>query len=517
VLILLNLYVPLRAFDSQETVTVPVTPDLRGTLGTIPAFQASARGRREEIMLRLRRNRAGAVVLALLLSAHGLSAQTVITPPKNKYTPAQDVELGQKAAQEVEKEMPIMNNAEVTRYLEQIGNRLVGAIPQDLQHPEFQYSFRAVNVREINAFALPGGPMFVNRGMMQAAKTEGEIAGVMAHELSHVALRHGTAQATKATPYELGALAGAVIGAIIGGRTGNVVAQGTRFGLGTAFLRYGREYEKQADLLGAQIMARAGYDPRDMANMFRTIEAQGGSGGPEWMSDHPNPGNRVEYITAEAEQLQVQNPVRDTRQFQQVQAQLNSMPKAPTTQEAARGNAGGTVGTSGRSGRVGSVQVQRPSSSFRTYNEGNVFRISVPSNWQELSGNDSVTFAPEGAYGNTGNQNVFTHGLQVGVARIQTNDLQRATDGLLDSLAQSNPNLRRKGGYSRTTIDGQDGIRATLSNQSDVTGREERIALFTTLMQDGNLFYAIGVAPSDEFSTYNNAFQQSIRSLQLAR
>ena len=469
-------------------------------------------------MLRLRRFRAGAVVLALLLSAHGLSAQTVITAPKNKYTPAQDVELGQKAAQEVEKELPILNNSEVRNYLETIGRRLVAAVPSNLQHPEFDYYFKAVNVREINAFALPGGPMYVNRGMMEAAKTEGEIAGVMAHELSHVALRHGTAQATKATPYELGALAGAVIGAIIGGRTGSVVAQGTRFGLGTAFLKYSREYEKQADILGVQIMARAGYDPRDMANMLRTIEALGGGGGPQWMSDHPYPGNRVEYITAEAEHLQVQNPVRDTRQFQQVQAELNSLPKAPTTEEATKNGAGRTAGTSGGStGRVGSVQVQQPSSSYRTYNGGNVFRISVPTNWRELAGNDSVTFAPEGGYGNTGNQNVFTHGLQVGVARIETNDLQRATDGLLDSLAQSNPSLRREGGYSRATIDGRNAIRATLTNQSDVTGRQERIALFTTLMGDGNLFYAIGVAPSNEFNTYNRAFQQSIRTVQLAR
>src|SRR5204863_8469650 len=105
--------------------------------------------------------------------------------------------------------------------------------------------------------ALPGGPMFVNRGMIEAAHTEGEVAGVMAHELSHVALRHGTAQASKATKYEVGQIAGAVLGAIIGGRLGSVVAQGTRFGLGTAFLRFGREYEREADLEGAQIMAQA--------------------------------------------------------------------------------------------------------------------------------------------------------------------------------------------------------------------------------------------------------------------
>src|SRR5205814_998794 len=161
-------------------------------------------------------------------------------------------------------------------YINGIGHRLVASIPPELRHPEFEYTFQAVNVREINAFALPGGPMFVNRGMIEAAHSEGEVAGVMAHELSHVVLRHGTAQASQATPYEIGTLAGAVLGAIIGGRVGNIVAEGTRFGLGAAFLRFPREYERQADIEGSHIMARAGYDPIDMANMFRTIEQQGG-------------------------------------------------------------------------------------------------------------------------------------------------------------------------------------------------------------------------------------------------
>jgi hypothetical protein len=360
--------------------------------------------------------------------------------------------------------------------------------------------------------------MYVNRGMMQAAKTEGQIVGVMAHELSHVALRHGTAQATKATKYEIGAIAGAVIGAIIGGRTGSIVSQGTRFGLGTAFLRFSREYEKQADLLGAQIMARAGYDPRDMAEMFKTIEKQGGSGGPQWMSDHPNPGNRAEYIAAEARSLRVENPVRDTPQFERIQAELNSMPKAPTTEEAAKRGAGRDTGSqTPRQGRIEQGRVEAPSSSFRTYDEGGVFRVSVPSNWQELSGGNSVTFAPQGAYGNANNQNVFTHGLQLGIARNETHDLQTATDELLDSLAQSNPSIRRDGDYSRGSIDGRTAIRTTLSNQSEVTGKEEKIALYTTLLQDGNLFFAIGVAPDNEFNRYRSVFDKSMKSVRLAR
>ena len=263
--------------------------------------------------------------LASCWSAAALGAQTVITAPDNKYTPAQDVELGRKAAGEVEQQLPILRDEDVTSFVASIGRRVVDAIPQEFRHAEFHYSFQVVNVREINAFALPGGPMYVNRGMIEAAHTEGEVAGVMAHELSHVALRHGTAQATKATKYEIGTLLGAVVGSIIGGNVGSAVAQGTQFGLGTAFLRFSREFERDADLLGSHIMAGAGYNPLEMASMFKTIEKQGGSGGPQWLSDHPNPGDRYEYITREAQALQVRDVVRDTRAFTQAQARLRRM------------------------------------------------------------------------------------------------------------------------------------------------------------------------------------------------
>src|SRR3954471_929176 len=210
--------------------------------------------------------RVQAIVTAVVLSVSLVGAQTKITPPKNKYSPQDDVKLGREAAAQVEQQLPLLKDDNITSYVSDIGQRLVAAIPAELQHSEFQYTFKVVNVKEINAFALPGGPMYVNRGMIEAAKTEGEVAGVVAHELSHVLLRHGTAQATKATPYEIGTIAGQILGAVVGGRTGAVIAQGSQLGIGAAFLRFSRAYEHDADILGAQLMARAGYDPREMAS-----------------------------------------------------------------------------------------------------------------------------------------------------------------------------------------------------------------------------------------------------------
>lgn len=441
-----------------------------------------------------------------------LAAQTVITPPDNKYGPAEDVKLGLQAAAEAEQQLPIMRDDEVASYVDGVGKRLVAAIPPEVTHPEFRYTFKAVNVREINAFALPGGPMYVNRGMIEAAHTEGEIAGVMAHELSHVVLRHGTAQASKATKYEVGAIAGAVLGAIIGGNVGTVVAEGTRFGLGTAFLRFSREFERQADLEGSHIMARAGYDPHDMANMFKTIEKQGGPGGPQWLSDHPNPGDRYTYIAQEAEALRVENPIRDTRDFEQVQAHLKRLPPAPTTEEATR--------SAGRRRQPGNGQppagnIEPPSSRFTRYSEGDLFRVSVPSNWRELPGPNAVTFAPRGAYGANSGQRVFTHGVEIGMARNETHDLQTATDELVSSLSRGNPDLRRSSQYQRTSVGRRNGLRAILSNRSEATGEPETIELFTTLLRDGSLFYVFGVAPRDVFNDYDDTFRRIVGSLQI--
>jgi Zn-dependent protease with chaperone function len=464
------------------------------------------------------KRRLWATTVSLALATSFVSAQTRITPPPNKYTAAQDVELGRKAAAEARNQLPIMRDDAVTSYVENIGRRLVDVIPAELRHSEFRYTFETVNVREINAFALPGGPMFVNRGMLEAATTEGEVAGVMAHELSHVLLRHGTAQASKATKYEIGQLLGAIGGAIIGGGLGTVVAQGTQFGLGAAFLRFGRDFERQADLEGAQIMALAGYDPHEMANMFRTIEKQSGSGGPEWLSDHPNPGNRYDYINKEAASLRVANANRDTEAFSRVRAHLKSLPRAPTTEEATRAakRGGGSTGRT-TTGRPPSGRVEPPSGRYQSYTEGDIFQISVPSNWRELPDSNSVTFAPEGAYGEYNGSSVFTHGIQIGLERNEAHDLRTATDELVDSLSRGNPRLRQDSGYFNTTVDGRRGIHTTLSNVSEATGRDEVIQLVTTQTRDGNLLYTVAVAPREEFGRYDTTFERVINSIRLRK
>jgi Zn-dependent protease with chaperone function len=460
--------------------------------------------------------------IAFVLSAT-LVAQTAIKPPKNRYKPEDDVKLGREAAAEVRKQYPVIESGPINNYLSRLGRELVAQAPPELNRPEFEYSFTAVNLKEINAFALPGGPMFVNRGMVDAATSEGQVVGVMAHELSHVLLRHGTANATKAQNAQFGALAGAIAGAVIGGRVGTAVSQSSQFGLGTLLLRYSRDYEKQADILGAQLMARAGYDPNDLARMFETIGKQSkGSGAPEWLSDHPNPGNRSQYIAAEARMLQIAPNAHNGRDFQSVKTAFAGQPPAGSMAELAKRNAGngssgggstsagGGLATTGTPGQP----VPPPSARQRTERGGSIFQVTVPDNWRTLSANNFIRYVPENAYGPMNGQTVLTHGVELGVAQAGSSDLASATDTFIGAIMRGEPSVQR-GGQSRVvSLGGRQALETPLLNDSPLGG-DEKLAVYTTQLADGHLFYALTVVPGRDEAAYASTFNSVLRSIRL--
>jgi len=462
---------------------------------------------------------AWAVALMMLAAPLAALAQTQVVMPKNKYDVNDDVKLGQQAAQQAEQQLPVLRDDTVENYVESVGRRLVNAIPPQFQHPQFQYRFRVIDARDINAFALPGGPMYVNRGMIEAARNEGEMAGVMAHEISHVALRHATAQATETQKFQIGSVLGQIAGAVIGGVPGAVIGTASQIGFGAGALKYSRKYETQADILGAQIMARAGYDPRDLANMFRTIEGQGGGArGPEWMSSHPNPGNRYQRINQEAAMLRVSNANRDTREFAQIQARLRGQPRARSMEEIARSGQRYPQDTrypDGGDNRYPSgARVGYPSTRLRAY-QGSFFRLGVPENWRELGGqNNSVTFAPDGAYSQQGE---FTHGMMVGVAPAQSRDLRGASDEFLRGLLQGgNSYLRPQSrGYQRASIGGRSALAMPLAGRSPLTGQNENVVVYTTQLRDGSVFYVVTVAPQSDYNSFSRAFANVLGSIQL--
>ena len=454
-----------------------------------------------------------ATLVTLLAAPFSLLAQTKISYHSNKFSAQDDVKLGRQAAQEAEQQYPLLRDEQARAYVERVGQRLVSAIPAEFQHPEFHYYFKIVNASDINAFALPGGPMYVNRGMIDAARNEGEMAGVMCHELSHVALRHGTAQATKAQKYSVLAGVAGIAGTILGGPGVGQLAQAP---FGVYLLKFSREYETEADVLGARICAGAGYDPRDLANMFQTIERQGGGGG-GFLSDHPSPKDRYARINQEAQFLRVTNPVRDTREFARVQERLRGYPRAQSMSEIARsgqrnpteGSSGGDYPNNAPSGRV-----EYPSTRYQNYQilNGNV-QVSVPNNWQQVGDSNSVWFAPNGAYGQYNGQAVFTHGVNFGVTQANDRNLQRATDEFVSSLTQNGGNLRVTGNYQQTRLSGRTAIWTSLINTNEATGRPENIRLITTQLGNNQLFYMIAVAPQNDrnFETAFQAVSNSVR------
>ena len=455
-----------------------------------------------------------AIGLACALVCETALAQTEVKVPKNNYTPAQDAEFGRQAADEIRKQYPVITDEAITGYTGMLGDRLVNASPQTLNRKEFRYSFTPVNVKDINAFALPGGPMFINRGMFEAAEKEGEVAGVMAHELSHVLLRHGTANATKAqNPWlQLGQIAGMIGGEMVGGGLGGLIQQGTGFGLGTLMLRYSRDFEKQADILGTQIMARAGYDPRDLARMFETIERRSGGGGPQWLSSHPNPGNRTAYINQEAALLQV-GPRPDQSQFNRVRSRFSSQPPAKSMAEVERNTPSAespnapSVGTPGR-------PVPAPSTRYVEIVGGNVFRATAPDNWTKLAEKSSIKVVPQNGYGEMSGQSVFTHGVEFGVVQSSSRDLTDATRTFLNSITKNNPDLRMSGEQQNTRMAGRTAVHVPLVNPSPLGG-QERITLTTVFLAEGTLFYYLTVVPERDASAFATTFRKVFDSIRL--
>jgi beta-barrel assembly-enhancing protease len=458
-------------------------------------------------------------IALFLMVAIAFGDGTKITAPKNNYKPADDVKVGKEAAAQITRELPLLpQNGDVDAYVERIGNTLTAAIPPEFAHPEFRYDFSVVNAKDINAFALPGGPMFVNRGMIEAAHSEGEMAGVMAHEISHVALRHGTAQATKSQNpgVQVGAIGGAILGAIIGGNAGDIVAQGTQIGLGTYLLKFSREYETQADILGAQILARAGYDPMDLAKMFQTIEQQGGSQGPEWLSSHPNPGNRSERISEESRKVTVAQPRRSgSAEFIRVQSMLKRMAPAATSAEIAKSRKPDNETRYPDDARMGDT-IERPSTQYRPVTVSDAFQVSVPTNWREFRDGSSVTTAPDGAYGNVQGQSVFTHGAIIGAARASSRDLAKESDQLISGILHGNAYLNVNGKYQRVRIDGREGLRMRLTGTSPITKQREIVDVYTALTGRDQLFHTIQVVPANNQAYYRKAFDDMVRSVRLS-
>ncbi len=445
-----------------------------------------------------------ALVLTLCLTTPGLlGARVQPSHGFNMFSAQEELQAGHQAAQQVQKQLPVLPDSNpVAKYVQNLGAQLAAHAPGE----KWPYSFHVVNQKEINAFALPGGPVFINLGTIQAADNEAQLAGVMAHEISHVVQRHGTRAASKQVAAQLPL---AVLGGLMGrGALSQMTQLGLSFGVGSYFLKNSRQAEKEADLLGTDIMYDTGYDPRQMATFFRKIQSEGGSRAPEFLSDHPDPGNRFEYVSKEASTLPAKRYRSDSGEFQSVKQMVAGMKPLTAQQIAAQQKGQGQGEVTG-----GAV---RPSANMKTL-EHDLFRISYPENWRVYGDQASaVTIAPEGGI----SQNAIAYGAMINVYQPENTGagLDTNTHELIASLKQSNPDLRLVGRDEDIRVNGVSGKSADLIGSSPIKDSQgsvtrERDWLITFPRKDGSLLYVVFISPDRDFSQLRPTFEQMLKSL----
>jgi Zn-dependent protease with chaperone function len=434
-------------------------------------------------------------------------------PCKNAFTEQQEITEGQKAAQEVYKQMPVLPESDpVSQYVQELGLRLAAYAPGY----KWPYNFHVVNVDEINAFALPGGSIFVNVGTIQAAETEAQLAGVMAHEISHVAQRHATCNLTKQrTPSMLAALGQIAAGVALGGAAGAVVQQGIGMTAGLSFLRMSRESEKQADLMGTDILYDAGYDPRALPQFFEVIQGKYGEGGAQFLSDHPNPGNRVGYVNDEIDTLPRRaSYVKTSAEFTRIKKIMAGMHPYTAKQVASGawkqqgGNA--TAPAAASMARLTASQ-WAPQGEWQRF-QGDGFSIEYPGNWKGASSGASALIAPPGG---VGAQNAVGYGMLSGRFQPpQLGEISAETEQLVTQLQQQNPQMK-PGTASDVVVNGVRGRSLEATNSGAAGGGTERDWLVALPEPSGTLRYVIFVAPDADFEALRPIYEHMVRTLKL--
>lgn len=447
-----------------------------------------------------------ALLMVALMLVPNVTARVTPTHGFDLFSTQEEVQAGKQAASEIPKQLPLLpDSSPVAQFVSQLGQQLAAHAPGE----KWPYNFHVVNQKEINAFALPGGAIYVNVGTIQAADSEAQLAGVMAHEISHVVQRHGTRAATKQMAAQLPL---AVLGGILGGGAlGQMAQQGISFGFGSYFLKNSREAEKEADLLGADIMYDAGYDPHALGQFFEKIKQQGGSPSLQFLSDHPDPGNRVEYVAAEVRTLPARRQyLGDSAGFRQTKQEVAAMKPmtAPEIAEWQKHNAAQAP--------IGNASTSA-SANLKAFNHQD-FQISYPENWQVYGDQtSSITIAPPDGV----SQNAVAVGVMINVFQPEDprGSLDVSTHALLASLRQSNPDLKELGNDEDIRVSGVPAKSIDLIGvspiQKDGHPIRERDWLVTMRRGDGSLLYLVFISPDKDFSSLHPAFEQMLRTLKV--
>lgn len=483
------------------------------------------------------------LLVALLFAAQVYSQSETPTfpnPGKTSMSKENQRALGMQVAEKVYQQMPVLpDDSPESQYIRQLGQKLVATIPQEYSWP---FEFHVVPQKEINAFALPGGQMFVNVGTIVAAKNEAELAGVMGHEMAHVYMQHSAKQAGKAqTTSMIAGIASAVLGSTVGGKGGGLVGQlgqmGIQMGAQGLMMKYSRNDESQADAVGTVILYKAGYNPESMAEFFKTMGSQGGSHPPQFFSDHPNPENREHAIEEQIAGWPAVNYAGDSAEFEKVHQMATQM-RTYSAQEIAQGaksgqwaalnqRNGAALQSSGASifpTRAAadpvavSLESVLPSQSMINADLGPM-KIDRPENWKvtlpEQRG-QFVTIAAEAARTNRGlGYGVLLNGVPAPGGRMTIDEI---TSQLIQKIQERNE-MEQLSKPEPITVGGIEGRSTFLQSPSpfpDAVGQpqKERDWLVTVQRTDGAIIFMIFLAPESGFAQFQPAFEAMLKSAQ---
>jgi Zn-dependent protease with chaperone function len=429
-------------------------------------------------------------------------------PGFNLFSTQQEVQLGKESAEEVDRTYPLLADPQVLRYIDDLGKQLASLAPNN--NPAYVWTFRVINSPDINAFALPGGFIYVDRGAIEAAENEAQLAGVLAHESGHVVMRHGTHQASEALLAQAPlALLETILGRS-GSLTGQLTAMGLNLGLNSILLKNSRDAEIQADAVAAYILYRAGYDPHALAEYFEIVENKYPQKTAQFFSDHPNPVDRVKRIDADAsaniltygqpEKLKGGSPA-----FEDAKKRLLSL-TAPSNAETPPPVAANFAGP------------PAPPSARLIKFDGYGISIVYPDNWRVERNEDAVVLVPPGgmvevpetgaaqAYGMTISRFQPPGGGEAAWGLVE------ATQVMLETLRSTDPNLRVIE-QKAINLKGRSALSTLLETDSPLPGQKERDQLVTT-RQSGFLVSLIFIAPQSRFDAYKPTFDAMLQSLE---
>ena len=402
--------------------------------------------------------------------------------------------------------MELVQNPEIEAWLNRIGQRLA----QQPQANSYPYYFKVINEDSINAFALPGGPMYVHTGLIKAADNEGQVAGVLAHEMSHVALRHGASQMSKAQTWQtIFGVVGAAAGIAGGGQCGllcQAVQIGGGLGVNSVLMKFSRDAERDADLNGARMVASAGYNPIEVARFFEKLEAQAGKasapkGLTSWLSSHPAPGRRVEYVSEDVTFYPKRDYSFNTGSFSRIQKLVDVLPPPKKKPAALMQPKQGAQPRPGLPAGFKDLQA-----------EG--FAIAYPSDWQagQAQGGGSLYVVPRG-----GAKQTQQGGIELILGgmidyHLPPGDLQKSTQDLLAALKKGDPAMQIDASQS-TQLGGKPALvtrlRTRTSNQQDP---EQDVYLYTVARVEGLWNLALA-APSSQVRQYEPVFREIARTV----